>query len=80
MNLFKNLKRTPTLLWTVLFGVAVVFGIITVIDAVRQDNSDRLFKRIVFLVIYIVFFISNLIKYLKEVKKGTKDNEGEVSY
>jgi Ca2+/Na+ antiporter len=60
MNLFNMLKRA-SLLWAIVFGVAVVSGIITLI-ATRQNDNERLFRRSVFLLIYTVFFISNLIK------------------
>jgi hypothetical protein len=80
MKLFKTTARTATLLWIIVFGLAVVFGVITLIDAINQKDDSRIFRRIVFLVIYTVFLITNLRKYLKEVRKGKKDNEGEVSY
>jgi hypothetical protein len=66
-------KRTGYLIWIIVGVLATAGAAFSLIDASKQDDDFRLFRRIVMLVIFIVMTVRYIMKYLKEGRGISKE-------
>jgi membrane protein DedA with SNARE-associated domain len=69
-------KRTGYLIWIIVGVLATAGAAFSLIDASRQHDDFRLFRRILILIVVVVMTVRYIIKYLKEGRRVANQEVG----